>query len=289
MSFKTKANYIKAINIDLKNVVILKSDDADLLEEANQVLMNYLKQKNSTTSQNLMIFDDYKFNKKNIKYDLDFLMQFQDKQYELGTDVKNLIKLLQIQRDDYLNYGQQNGQTNYLTVSKNLNSSNSSFQNIRNSFESRSSVESGRGSIESNRSFVESNTSSSERNSCDNNFIDKPVLKNYDRLKNLPILIINGENEVHKDDLVDGNSNGQMKSSAFDYNGLGNEEEFKNSLNARSTDLINCSEQKENKKVPNGQFSSKSQAQVHLDIDIIAPARIITKVKFFKIDFLNYD
>ena len=75
-------------------MIILKSEDIQALEEANEVLLDYYRKKNKSTG---LIVEE-----KKIHYDVDFLLQFKDRQFNIGTETQNLTRFLRIRRDDYL-------------------------------------------------------------------------------------------------------------------------------------------------------------------------------------------
>ena len=115
-------DYFKAVNVNPKSLIILRSNDLKYLEEAENVLAKHfhgtnrhpfvfqsndrIKDHVETNCQFKKSSGDAnkgrKANRKTLHYDLDFLLSFQNKQYDLATETRNLTKHLRIQRDDYL-------------------------------------------------------------------------------------------------------------------------------------------------------------------------------------------
>jgi len=110
--------YYKTIELDPKNLIILKSESLSLLEEAKSILVDHFKKSKST---DLMVI------KKEIHYEIDFLLQFKGKQFALNTEVKNLVRLLRIRRDDYILFDEkatnENNGSNVNTLKKEIQTS----------------------------------------------------------------------------------------------------------------------------------------------------------------------
>ena len=120
-------DYFKAVNVSPKSLIILRSNDLGYLEEAEDVLAKHFERQSRAPSKNLIVLEDdqakenagehgrehTKIRKnsgnanessrsagKPLHYDLKFLLAFQNKQFDVSTETRNLTKHLRIQRDD---------------------------------------------------------------------------------------------------------------------------------------------------------------------------------------------
>ena len=196
--------YMKAINVDLEKVLLLKSDNKEYLEEANQVLNDYLYKKDIyLPASNLMLFDENSkeankenldcVHKKKICYELEYLLRFKDGQFKIDTGIQNLIKLLNIRRDDYLSIEETrsdyaNGYTNGRYSNERSNSNERRSNERSNSNERRSNERSNSNERRSKRNENASNEKLDDliyfNSDLNNNNHNKKLNNNHDESSN---------------------------------------------------------------------------------------------------------
>lgn len=167
LQFARRTEYYKAVSVNPKTLIILRSNDFNFLQEAGSLLDEHFC-KNPTSapdSSNLMVFDEPSSKKENgrakasddhkrdvnktdsltssdsesksLQYEIDFLKEFEGQQFDMATETRNLIKCLCIRRGDYVLWedaklkAQANGQ-NGGTLSDEANGTQQKHRENRN-------------------------------------------------------------------------------------------------------------------------------------------------------------